>query len=202
MNGGAVLFPQTHRIISEHVYDNIRSILGVNLNKRSLIYGSIKPDVAYNLVKLEHFKPQSFDFICDEINKLSDCKFEPNKEFIKFFSRHIGIVTHFISDFFCVPHNDRITYENNFIDHIKYEHRLHQLFKSFDSKINVSKKYFDINNDNSDSIKILVDALHLQYTQRGESLINDLYSSIHASSIVGLFIIYNALNNNIIVNAA
>ncbi|MCK9267944.1 MAG: zinc dependent phospholipase C family protein [Alkaliphilus sp.] len=196
------MLPQTHRIISEHVYNNIKNILGVNLNRRSLIYGSIKPDISYNLVKLEHFKPQSFNFICDEINRLSDYKFESNKEFIKFFSRHIGIVTHFISDFFCVPHNDRITYENNFIDHIKYEHRLHQLFKSFDSRIKVSKKHFNVNNGNSYSIKILVDALHLQYTQRGESLINDLYSSIYASSIVGLFIIYNALNNNIIINAA
>ena len=93
MNGGAVLLPQTHRIISEHVYDNVKNTLGVNLNKRSLIYGSIKPDMAYNLVKLEHFKPQSFDFICDEINKLSDYKFELNKEFIKFFSRHISFTS-------------------------------------------------------------------------------------------------------------
>lgn len=196
------MLPQTHKIISEHVYNNVKDILSVDLNKLSLIYGSIKPDIAYNLVKLVHFKPQSFNFICNEINKLSNYRFEPNREFIKFFSNRIGIVTHFISDFFCVPHNNRITYENNFIDHIRYEHQLHQLFKSFNSKVNVSKNYFNISNSNSDSIKILVDALHLQYTERGESFINDLHSSIHVSSIVGLFIIYNALNNNIVVNAA
>ncbi|MDI9476300.1 MAG: zinc dependent phospholipase C family protein [Natronincolaceae bacterium] len=196
------MLPQTHKIISEHVYDNIKNTFNVDLNKRSLIYGSIKPDIAYSLVKLDHFKPQSFDFICDEINKLSNYDFELNKEFIKFLSRRIGVVTHFISDFFCIPHNDRITYENNFIDHIRYEHRLHKLFKSFDSKINVSKNYFNIGNNNPDSIKALVDNFHLQYTERGESLINDLYNSIYVSSIVGLFIIYNMLNNNIIVNAA
>ena len=93
------MLPQTHKIISEHVYDNIKNTFNVDLNKRSLIYGSIKPDIAYSLVKLDHFKPQSFDFICDEINKLSNYDFELNKEFIKFLSRRIGVVTHFISDF-------------------------------------------------------------------------------------------------------
>lgn len=196
------MLPQTHRIISNHVYDNIKDVFNINLNKRSLIYGSIKPDIAYSLVKLDHFKPQSFDFICNEINKLSDYNFESNKESIKFFSRRIGIVTHFISDFFCVPHNDRATYENNFMDHIKYEHRLHQLFRSFDSKISVSKSFFNISNNNPNSIKALIDTFHLQYTKRSESLMNDLYNSILVSSIVGLFIIYNMLNNGITVNAA
>ncbi|MFW5649350.1 MAG: zinc dependent phospholipase C family protein [Candidatus Alkaliphilus sp. MAG34] len=196
------MLPQTHKIISEHVYNNIKETFNVKLNKRSLIYGSIKPDIAYSLVKLDHFKPQSFDFICDEINKLSNYRLELNKEFIKFFSRRIGIVTHFISDFFCVPHNDRVTYENNFIDHIRYEHQLHQLFKSFDGRIHISKGCFNIGNDNPDSIRALVDAFHLQYIKKDESFVSDLYNSIHVSSIVGLFIIYNMLNNNITANAA
>lgn len=197
------MLPQTHKIISEHVYNNIKDTLGVSLNKSSLIFGSIKPDIAYSLVKLDHFKPQSFDFICDEINELSTHSFQSNKEFNKFISNRIGIVTHFISDFFCVPHNDRQTYKKNFINHIKYEHKLHKLFKSFDGKIDVSNNYFNIDNSNSEYIKALIDILHLKYENRGESLLNDLESSIHVSSIVGLFIVYNALNsNNIIVNAA
>lgn len=197
------MLAQTHKIISEHVHSNIKDILGVDLNKPSLIYGSIKPDIAFSLAKLDHFKPQSFNFVCNEINELANYDFASNKEFIKLISTRIGIATHFISDFFCVPHNDRKTYsKSNFINHIKYEHQLHKLFKSFDGKINVSKDYFNINNNHSDSIKNLIDTLHFQYEKRGESLLNDLQSSIHVSSIVGLFIIYNSLNKNIIVKAA
>ena len=180
----------------------LKDIFGISLNRFSLVYGSIKPDSVYNLVRLEHFKPQSFDFVCNEINKLSNYGFESNKEFIRFFSNRIGVVTHFISDFFCVPHNDRITYENNFIEHIKYEHQLHKLFKIFDSEIDVLENYFNINNNDPDFIKTIINSLHLQYMKRGESFINDLYSSIHASSIVGLFIVYNALNNSMMNKVA
>ncbi len=196
------MLPQTHKIISEHVYNNIKDTLGVSLNKSSLIFGSIKPDIAYSLVKLDHFKPQSFDFICDEINELSTHSFQSNKEFNKFISNRIGIVTHFISDFFCVPHNDRVTYKNNFPDHFKYEIKLHKLFKFFNETVDLSKDCFALDNNKSESIKNFIDALHLQYEQRGESLLNDLKSSIAVSSMVGLFILNNAINNNIIVSAA
>lgn len=205
MKGGTILLPQSHKIISEHVHKNVKDILGVNLNKRSLIFGSIKPDIAYSLVKLDHFKPQSFNFICDEINKLSNYNFESNKKFINLISNRIGIVTHFISDFFCVPHNDRVTYENNFINHIKYEHKLHQLFKSFNEEIDISsicKDCLNLDNSQSYSIKNFIDALHLQYEKRRESLLNDLISSISVSSMVGLFIVYNALKQNMVVQVA
>jgi len=114
----------------------------------------------------------------------------------KLLSTRIGITTHFISDFFCVPHNDRGKYKNNFINHVKYEHKLHKLFKTFDENIEISQNYFNINNSYSDPIKTLIDDLHMQYQRRGESLLNDIQSSIQVSSIVGLFIVYNALNNN------
>lgn len=196
MKGGPPLLAQTHKIISEHIHYNIKKVLGVDLNKLSLIYGSIKPDIAYKFVTMDHFKPQSFDFVCNEINELSNCDFQSNKEFIKLISTRIGIATHFISDFFCVPHNDRATYQNNFINHIKYEHKLHKLFKTMNQNIEISKDFFNINNDHSDPIKTLIDDLHHQYQRRGESLLNDAESSIHVSSIVGVFIVYNALNNN------
>jgi len=190
------LLAQTHKIISEHVHHTIKEVLGVDLNKINLIYGSIKPDISYSLFKMGHFKPQSFNFVCNEINELSNYDFQCNKEFNKLLSTRIGITTHFISDFFCVPHNDRGKYKNNFINHVKYEHKLHKLFKTFDENIEISQNYFNINNSYSDPIKTLIDDLHMQYQRRGESLLNDIQSSIQVSSIVGLFIVYNALNNN------
>lgn len=196
------MFAQTHKIISEHVHNNIKSILGVDLNKLSLIYGSIKPDISYSLAKLDHFKPQSFEFVCNEINELSNYEFEQNKEFIKLISTRIGVATHFISDFFCVPHNDRTKYENNFIEHFKYENSLHKLFKNFNEKIEIPDNDFNISNYSSESVKILIDKFHTQYQNRGESPLNDVRSSIQVSSIVALFIIYNSLNNNKVIQLA
>ena len=52
-----------------------------------------------------------------------------------------------------------------FIEHIKYEHQLHKLFKIFDSEIDVLENYFNINNNDPDFIKTIINSLHLQYKE-------------------------------------
>ncbi|QUH24392.1 zinc dependent phospholipase C family protein [Serpentinicella alkaliphila] len=196
------MFPQTHRIISQHVHHHVSELLGVNLNKSSLTYGSIKPDIAPHLAKLAHFKPNTFDYICDEINELSKFSLVPNVQFMKLVSTNIGVVTHFIADYFCVPHNDRATYKNNFLQHMKYENNLHKLFKSFDKKIDLTDTAHIFYTNNNISIKDYLETLHLEYTNRGESLENDLESSVLASSSVALFIITQAIAKLNLKNAA
>lgn len=189
------MLPFTHRIISEHVYNNVKENLGIELNKKSLIYGSIKPDIAPRLLLLDHFKPQSFSFIMHEALELSKHSLVSNNEFLKLFSRQIGVVTHFISDFFCVPHNDRLTYENNFINHVVYETNLHKEFKNFDGHIEIDRGHFNVDNFSVNTIQNVVDYLHNQYQSVGESLINDVRSSIYAASVVAMYVAYHATRN-------
>ncbi|MCC5909325.1 MAG: zinc dependent phospholipase C family protein [Clostridiaceae bacterium] len=196
------MLPQSHVIIAEHLHQSIKEILNVELHKGSLIYGSIKPDIPLNLAGIRHFKPQSFDFIGNEIHQLSQYPLIDNKEYIKWLSKEIGIVTHFIADYFCVPHNDRKTYKNHFVDHILYEKNLHNQYKTYNNKIEITKGFFNVENNTCDTIKKVIDELHHLYSLRGESLINDLKTSIKASSIVGLFIVYHNIINNNIPNAA
>ncbi|KAB3529219.1 zinc dependent phospholipase C family protein [Alkaliphilus serpentinus] len=189
------MLPITHKIISEHVYDNVKDHLGIELNKKSLIYGSIKPDIAPRLLLLDHFKPQSFSFIMHEALELSKHSLVSNSEFLKLFSRQIGVVTHFIADFFCVPHNDRLTYENNFFSHMRYETNLHMQFRDFEEKLNIEKSHFNVDNFSVSTIQNVVDFLHNQYQLRGESTINDVKSSIYAASVVAMYIAYHATKN-------
>jgi len=190
------MFPQTHKIISQHVHNHVNELLGVDLNKSSLIYGSIKPDIAPHLAKLAHFKPDTFGFICNGINDLSKYSLVPNEHFMKLISRNIGVATHFMSDYFCVPHNDRATYKNNFIEHMKYENSLHKLFKSFDKKIDLTNVAHTLCTGSDISITDYLESLHLKYTNNGESLENDLEYSVIASSSVALYIISQALSTS------
>lgn len=189
------MLPQTHKIISEHLYENVRSYLGVELNKNSLIYGSIKPDFAPHLLKLDHFKPQSFNLVMDEIHKLSRVSLEGNDQFMKDFSVQIGVVTHFIADFFCVPHNDRVTYRKaTIINHLLYENKLHRMFKGFQDSIKVSNSLFNPDNGSALQVKNMMDKLHKEYQSRQETMKNDLESSLRATTAVGLYIVYHAMN--------
>ncbi len=195
------MFPQTHKIISEHLHQSILGILGIELNKQSIIYGSIKPDITPSLARLDHFKPQTFNLIMNEIHKLSHYPLSINNESIKYFSTQIGIVTHFIADFFCVPHNDRVKYRKaTIINHMIYENNLHRLFKqyngNFKDNLIITKNHFNVDNYSAHIIKSVIDELHDDYSKRTESLENDLMSSLQATSVVGLYIVQHALNNN------
>ncbi|SDK77425.1 zinc dependent phospholipase C family protein [Natronincola ferrireducens] len=196
------MLPQSHIIIATHLHEAIKEKFLVDLDRKNLIYGSIKPDIPLHLSGIRHFKPQSFQYICDKIQNLSQYPLTNNKEHIKFLSTQIGIVTHFIADYFCVPHNDRKTYKNHFISHVAYESNLHQQYKKYNEKINIAKSLFNIDNKTPHSIKSLVDDLHNKYSNKSESYKNDLISSMEASMVVGLYIVYHNIMNNEYINAA
>ncbi len=187
------MLPITHKLISEHIHRNVKDALGVELNKASLIYGSVKPDIAPRLLMMDHFKPQSYDIVMDEIHNLSQFKLIDNKQFLRFYSTQVGVVTHFIADFFCVPHNDRRTYKNNFKDHFKYESDLHKELKAFNEKVKVSYSSFNVDNLTPFTIKKVIDYYHKEYSLLEVSPLNDIKCSLHAATAVTLYIIHNSM---------
>ncbi|WP_160721242.1 zinc dependent phospholipase C family protein [Isachenkonia alkalipeptolytica] len=190
------MLPQTHMIIANHIYDHTEKTLGIRLNKSSLQYGSIKPDIAPNLLKLHHFKPQSLRLICEEIKELTEHTYADDHNYIKFISRQIGIINHFVSDFFCVPHNDRTTYKNNFMEHMAYENTLHKRFKTFDKKIPTPVVSLDFLNLSIDDIEELIEGYHREYSKKVESMSNDIEYSIHVSSLVSVLIMTNMVHKS------
>lgn len=196
------MLPQSHIIIATHLHKSIKNRFNIELDKRSLIYGSIKPDIPLTLTGLKHFKPQSFNYICNEIHRLSLLKLMNNKKCISLLSKQIGITTHYVADYFCIPHNDREKYKNHFLDHLQYEKNLHELYKFLPENIEATKTDFNIENKTSHSIKALLDKLHYIYTLKGESLTNDMESSIEAANIVASYIIYHNTINNYHIHAA
>ncbi len=190
------MLPQTHMIIANHIHNYTEKSLGITLNKSSLLYGSIKPDIAPNLLKLHHFKPQSLRLICTEIKELTEHAYADDHNYIKFISQQIGIINHFISDFFCVPHNDRKKYKNNFMEHMAYEKALHKKFKVFTKALPAPEVSLDFINLSVDDIEEIIEGYHREYTEKEESMLNDIEYSIQISSLVSVLIMTNMVHNS------
>jgi len=190
------LLPQTHMVIADHIYQNTERSLGIKLNKSSLMYGSVKPDIAPKLLKLSHFKPQSLTLICKEIKDLTEYAYADDLSYIKFISQQIGIISHFISDFFCVPHNDRKTYKNNFMEHMAYENTLHKMIKKYDNEIIAPSVSTDLLNLSIDEIEKIIEDHHQKYSTNKESMLNDIEYSINVSSMVSVLIMTNMVHNS------
>lgn len=185
------MLPQTHKIIANLIYDDVYTEHNVKLNKTQLVYGSIKPDIYSGMPKLKHFKPQSFSVICNDISALSSSQTENNRAAIARLSQKIGVVTHYVADYFCVPHNDRSTYQHHIINHIQYENQLHLMYKETNlRKTATIDQWLDF----SDVRRVMnyLDQLHNAYSNRNESLLNDLNGSLQASRTIATMIVQQA----------
>lgn len=120
------MFPYTHRIISHHVQSNIKEQLNYQLDSKNFAWGNMKPDMVPSLAVKKHYKTESFDFVIDKIMDLM--KHQPqellDKNKKKKIEGEIGVICHFVSDYFCIPHNQRWEFKHSMVPHVKYETRL------------------------------------------------------------------------------
>lgn len=101
------------------------------------------PDILPKYRFIRHYQDESIGYISKEIMKIIFISryIEFNKILdpiaIKALSRRIGIISHYLSDYVCLPHAKRWTFSDSMIKHIKYESQLDDFVKTYDFKKNV-----------------------------------------------------------------
>jgi hypothetical protein len=116
------LLPGTHRQIGRLVFKVIQNGFCVRLRRIALEYGSIKPDILPSMKSTPHTKDLSFHIVKDLIYQMLD-KSEPRtKKEMRKFSIELGVLLHFISDYFCHVHNNGI--DESLRKHYLYERKL------------------------------------------------------------------------------
>ena len=137
------IFADTHKIIATNIHENIIDIYDIELNKDSLLWGSVLPDILPKYRFHRHYAKESLDYIVNEIVKLIfisrfiefDSKTDPIK--IKLISKKVGIISHYLSDFVCLPHAERWTFTTNMFKHIDYEAKLNEYVLDHEFKKNI-----------------------------------------------------------------
>lgn len=116
----------THRLISYFIVKEIEYRGIVRLDEKKFAWGSIKPDLAIPPFRKKHYMKETLDEIVDMILELASRRREYT---VPELSERIGEVTHFITDFFCLPHSERWEFikSGRTIEHIAYERKLHYL---------------------------------------------------------------------------
>lgn len=134
---------ETHKIIVNNVYDNIYSIYGIKLDRKTLTWWSTAPDYLPQFKIRRHYKKESLNYVVNEIVKLIflgrhlDFNSELKPITQKILSKKIGVISHYLSDYMCLPHAERWTFPNNMIKHISYEAKLNNFAQSHNFKKNI-----------------------------------------------------------------
>jgi len=121
------MFTQTHRLIGETIGMVIRSQYPDRLDEKAFQYGCMIPDYYLRFVTIPHYKNKSFDFVANMIQKARSLPETVREKQI--FSTELGVITHYISDYFCQAHN--YSEYDNCANHLIYEGRLSKEFKRF-----------------------------------------------------------------------
>lgn len=185
----------THFIISKSILDNLESNKSFFLSEKNFIYGNIKPDISSKYVLSKHYLEESLSMILEKIKYLSQFTLNSLKKYfsISRLSQELGVICHFLCDFFTTPHSERWQFSDNMNKHVTYEKEL----ASYAKKIDFSSFIFYSEIDNT--VKEFFYNLYKKYKSCEISYENDLkYSSYVCNTIVNYVldsILYNTANS-------
>lgn len=126
----------THKAMGQNIikYANTKSVYLIN-DKR-FIWGNIKPDCTPKYKFKKHYFNESIDMVVEKIIHLSSLTLEEvyYDMTIGKFSEELGVVCHFLCDFFCAPHYYRWEFKSTSAvkHHMRYEKKLAKLAKDFE----------------------------------------------------------------------
>ncbi|NLV85676.1 MAG: zinc dependent phospholipase C family protein [Clostridiales bacterium] len=157
---------------------------GVHLNRIAFVYGNIAPDYAPQLLFPTHFGKVCFRAVDGIAKELSQLPLDESGRVNAEYSKQLGIMCHFICDYFCFAHNKG--FSGGLAQHVAYENRLDLYLrrccaKLFDKETAPTVAFFDLDAKKdialSYSTDILMDDIEEQkgeYLALCNSLRNDL----------------------------
>ena len=109
----------SHTTVARYLLDYVEKTDGVSFDRKAFCFGNLKPDLKGEYLTKRHYPSLMFDEVMQRI-----------RDFVKNFcicqhngaklSEELGVICHYITDFFSFPHNDNI-YEHGLLAHYIYE---------------------------------------------------------------------------------
>lgn len=149
----------SHISMGRYLYRYFRDHMDVRLQKRTFVLWNVMPDLAPSLLRLSHFKKDIYDLVMEKAQYLAQegAKMSPRE-----YSKQMGILCHFMADFFCYAHAEY--FDGGKIAHFRYEVVM-QLFgyrkRSMLHAVDLISQAASV--DQSLALYEQINALHAQY---------------------------------------
>lgn len=150
------------------------------INHRISFYvGSIWPDCIPSFITKRHNISETFEDFDRRMNKFVN-RFDSKKDMGRMSSFRMGMVMHYIADYFTLPHNAH--FEGSFKEHCYYEEDLkHAMYRFVDSVRSRNEAFRIQMLDSIEQIKEYVISKHNEYVEFGKGeCIDDCRYSLEA----------------------
>jgi len=125
--GEPSLLAQSHRQISNFIIQEMKYSNLITLDEKQFSWGSVKPDYALPPFRRKHYMEETLEDVLEMIMTVSNATILLPSSL----SEAIGEITHYLTDFFTMPHSERWEFikSGKTFEHITYEKRLNQKIK-------------------------------------------------------------------------
>lgn len=118
---------KSHISLAKFLVNNMQ-VQDLQDHKKAFYIGSILPDLKPSFLTKRHNIDETFDVLIEEIRKIT-VDYDINKGINSYYARHLGIITHYLSDYCTFPHNS--IFEGNMREHVYYEKDLKYTLKEY-----------------------------------------------------------------------
>ena len=184
------MFMNTHILIGKSIVENIDQNKSFFISDKNFIYGNIKPDVSSKYVLQKHYLEESLEMIFSKVEYLCTLDLDSISKYfsISKFSQELGVICHFLCDFFCVPHSRRWEMSHSMNKHIAYEKELSIVARES------NLKKFKGDNIGANSFREFFNSIYVEYQSKTEYKNDLLFSNYVCNSVVDY--ILNAILSN------
>lgn len=161
----------THIMFSEALYRQLSRKM--DLDRKAFFYGNIKPDLSSKCLRNPHLLENYLFIVADSSNRLIE-ENPPQKEF----SVDLGVICHYICDFFCYSHLNHKIYHMLF-SHFKYEVRLHLAYCSM--RMNKNTGFTKSKRIRSGGIASMIIEMRKEYMTKQKSFQRDIIYALDAA---------------------
>lgn len=151
---------KSHISLAGYLLDSMKND-GLIQHKKAFYIGSILPDCTPSFITKRHTIDETFHILKKEILKITD-NYDSDRGIDRYFTRHLGVVTHYLADYFTYPHNN--IFEGNIKEHCVYEKKLITALRSYvRSEEAVKNRDKNFLFDTVDEILRFIKSMHEEY---------------------------------------
>lgn len=112
----------SHTRVANLLLAYVEDTCGVTFDGSAFRYGNLKPDLTGTYLTKRHYPSIMYDEVMEKIRRFVDI-YTIEQVNGRDLSVDLGEICHYLTDFFCYPHNDDI-YDHNLLAHYIYEKRI------------------------------------------------------------------------------
>lgn len=125
---------KSHISLAGYILKNMKSV-ELTAHKKAFLMGSVLPDCIPSFITRRHNLDETFTILEKELYKVTEID-DTDKGIDSRYCRHLGVITHYIADYFTFPHNS--IFPGNLKEHCAYEKELKNVLRDYVSNNSIS----------------------------------------------------------------